>query len=130
MTAHSFQDVVQVLRARLGSRWVGREGEGRSVMVKILKDELGYDSSAGAEIDALVQAGTLRYHRPSAGQQGQVSSSSAGEEQVPITGLPTGGGTLAGAPLPSGDLANTGYWQIGPDEDDTPGRAGQVNPRY
>ncbi|HEY3229618.1 MAG TPA: hypothetical protein VGJ87_10380, partial [Roseiflexaceae bacterium] len=63
MTERSYQDAVQTLKNRLGGRWDGLEAEGRDEMVRVLKEELGYNSrQANDVIDAMVASGTLRYH--------------------------------------------------------------------
>jgi hypothetical protein len=134
MTERSYQDAVQVLKDRLGSRWEGVETEGRDEMVSILKDQLGYDSrTANDAIDAMIASGTLRYHR---------NVERTGEVVPPVAPVGTGGagagsGTsgatgLAGVPLAAGVAATAGHWQIGAGEggeNDAPGRAGQVTPR-
>jgi hypothetical protein len=126
MTERSYQDAVQVLRDRLGGRWESVEAEGRDEMVAILKDQLGYDSRAANDaIDAMIQSGTLRYHR---------GIEHTGEDVLPAApmagGVPSGGGGIGAVPL-AGAIATPGHWQIGPgagDDSDTPGRAGQVTP--
>jgi len=132
MTERSFQDAVQVLKDHLGSRWEGVELDGRDEMVSVLKDKLGYDSRAASDaIDAMIESGTLRYHRAverdddvvppvlpvAAGTAGGASTASGG----------TPGGGLAAVPLVSGEITG-GYWQIGSGDSDAPGRAGQVTP--
>jgi hypothetical protein len=120
MTERSYQDAVQVLKDRLGSRWEGVEAEGRDEMVAILKDQLGYDSRAANDaIDAMIQSGTLRYYRA-------VDSTGAAVPPVaPVAGGVASGGAV---PLAAGAIATGGYWQIGSGESDVPGRAGQVMP--
>jgi hypothetical protein len=127
MTERSYQDAVQVLKDRLGGRWEGVETEGRDEMVSILKDQLGYDSrTANDTIDAMIQSGTLRYHR---------NVERTGADVAPVA--PVGGGVVSGGgignvPLAAGVVASAGYWQIGAGEggeSDAPGRAGQVTPR-
>jgi hypothetical protein len=116
MTERSYQDAVQVLKDRLGSRWEGVETEGRDEMVAILKDQLGYDSRAANDaIDAMIQSGTLRYHR---------AIDSTGAAVPPVA--PLAGGVAV--PLAAGVIATGGYWQIGSGESDMPSRAGQVMP--
>lgn len=122
MTEKSYQDAVQVLRSHMNSRWVGLEDEGRDEMVEVLKDELGYDDDqANDTIDALAASGILRYHRPGAdlGDVVPVPLSPGG-----VAGTATGG--YATAPFVQGEPAGSGYWQIGPQDEDTPGRLGQV----
>jgi hypothetical protein len=140
MTERSYQDAVQVLKDRLGSRWEGVETEGRDQMVSILKDQLGYDGrTANDAIDAMIASGTLRYHRnvertgddaapvpPVAPVAGGVASGATG-----LAGTSSGAG-LGGVPLAVGVAAIAGHWQIGSGEqgeDAPPGRAGQVTPR-
>ncbi len=127
MTERSYQDAVQVLKDRLGSRWEGVETEGRDEMVAILKEQLGYDSGAANDaIDEMIQSGTLRYHR---------NVERTGEVVPPIApvagGVPSGGGGVGSVPM-AGVITTPGHWQIGPGQggdSDTPGRAGQVTPR-
>ncbi len=130
MTERSYQEAVQVLKDRLGGRWEGIETEGRDEMVAILKDQLGYDSRTAKDaIDAMIQAGTLRYNR-------DVERTGADVAPVaPVAPLaadvPSGGG-VGGASLAAGVVATAGHWQIGSGEggeSDAPGRAGQVTPR-
>jgi hypothetical protein len=114
----SYQDAVQILRSRLNNRWEGVEAEGRDEMVKILKHELGFErDQANDAIDAMIRSGVLRYHRPAA-EAGEVPP-------PPVLPMPTGASGVAGVPIGTG-LAGPGYWQIGPEESDEPGRAGQV----
>ena len=129
MTEKSYQDAVQALKDGLGGRWEGAELAGRSEMVKILKDRLGYDTGAANDaIDAMIAAGTLHYHR--------VREVGTGPEAIPapvtpsgVTGLPAAGG-LAGTPIAPGAIPAIGYWQVGEDQDEAPpGRGGQVTPR-
>jgi hypothetical protein len=130
MAEKSYQDAVQALKAQLGGQWNGEEIGGRDDMVKILKDKLGYDSTAANDaIDAMIAAGTLRYHR---------AREVGGDEVVPAPIGPTGEGTVAGIPAAGGFsgmpvapglIPGMGYWQIGEDQGDVPpGRAGQVQP--
>jgi hypothetical protein len=136
MTERSYQDAVQVLKDRLGSRWEGVETEGRDEMVSILKDQLGYDSGrANDAIDAMIESGTLRYHRNTARVDNDVERADAVDPVVPVApiaaGVPSGGGGIGAAPL-AGAVAFAGHWQIGSGEEgeaDPPGRKGQVTPR-
>ena len=137
MTERSYQDAVQVLKDRLGSRWEGVETEGRDEMVSILKDQLGYDGrTADDAIDAMIASGTLRYHR-----NVERINERADEHPDPVApaaavapvaaGVPSGGGGLGAVPL-AGVVAIAGHWQIGTGEEGEnapPGRAGQVTPR-
>jgi hypothetical protein len=134
MTERSYQDAVQVLKDRLGNQWEGAETEGRDEMVSVLKDKLGYDSrTANDAIDAMIESGTLRYHR---------SAERTGDVVPPVAPVGTGGAGVAGGtsgatgfggvPLAAGVVATAGHWQIGSGEggeSDAPGRAGQVTPR-
>jgi hypothetical protein len=124
MTERSYQDAVQVLKDRLGGRWEGIEAEGRAEMSKILRDELGFDRrTADDAIEAMIESGTLRYHRLGDAGRDVVPAAGAGT----TSGGPTAGG-MAGIPIAAGLATNVGYWQIGPGETDAPGRAGQVTP--
>ena len=58
MTERSYQDAVQVLKDRLGSRWEGVEAEGRDEMVAILKRQKFNDG-----IPAGLPAGTPVAHK-------------------------------------------------------------------
>jgi hypothetical protein len=139
MTERSYQDAVQVLKDRLGRQWEGIETDGRDEMVSILKGQLGYDNrTANDTIDAMIESGTLRYHRNSerageAERTGDVER--IGDDLPPVApvaaGVPSGGGGLGAAPL-AGAIIAPGHWQIGSGEEgenDAPGRAGQVTPR-
>src|SRR5829696_3248199 len=103
MTERSYQDAVQVLKDRLGSRWEGVETEGRDEMVSILKNQLGYDSrTADDAIDGMIQSGTLRYHRGAEhGVERDIER--PGDDIAPVApvagGFPSGGGNLGAAPL-------------------------------
>src|SRR3954447_3680979 len=114
MKERSYQDAVQVLKDRLGSRWEGVETEGRDEMVSILKDRLGYDNrTANDAIDAMIETGTLRYHRD-AERTGDDGTPAA--PVVPVAGGVAGGATglagtsggagLGGVPLAVGMIAN------------------------
>src|SRR5689334_5182672 len=124
MTERSYQDAVQVLKDHLGGQWQGVETEGRSEMARILRDELGYDRRTADEaIDAMIQSGTLRYHRRSAED---------GDNVAPPAVAPIGMGAstsgTSGVPLAPGVIADTGHWEIGAGnvvESDELGRKGQ-----
>ena len=131
MTERSYQDAVQVLKDRLGSQWEGVETEGRDEMESILRDQLGYDRRTAKDaIEAMIQSGTLRYHR---------NAERTGEGVTPVApaapvagGVASGGGGVGGVPLAAGVVGVAGHWQIGSGEggeNDAPGRAGQVTPR-
>ena len=131
MPEKSYQDAVQALKDRLGGRWEGAELVGRDEMVRILKDRLGYDHRAANDaIDAMVAAGTLRYHR--AREVGAapdvIPAPLAPPGEGITTGVPASGG-LVGAPIAPGAIPAIGYWQIGEDQGEAPlGRGGQVDP--
>jgi len=117
MTERSYQDAVQVLRSRLGSRWDGMEVDGRAEMVRILTRELGYSSSeANDALDAMMESGTLRYHTDS--------------DDVSVPAIPAApvGTASSGAPLPVPVAGHPGYWLIGEGVIESPGRKGQVTP--
>lgn len=118
----SYQDAVQVLRSRLNNRWEGVEAEGRDEMVDILRSELGFErDEANDAIDAMIESGVLRYHRPTA-DTGETPA-------VPVMPLPNSAGGVVGSTVgapPVVPFANAGYWQIGREESDEPGRAGQI----
>jgi len=140
MTERSYQDAVQVLKDRLGGMWEGVEADGRDEMVSILKDQLGYDSGMAKDtINAMIESGTLRYHRDAA-RTGDVERTDDVERadvdilpMMPIAGgVASGGSGLGGVPLAAAAIATAGHWQIGSGaggETDAPGRAGQVTPR-
>lgn len=113
-----YQEAMQLLIDHLGRQWNGLEGDGRDEMERILHDEAGYDRRHAREmIDAMVRAGTLRYH---------TSAEASGAPVVPIaTG--TGGAATAGVG-PGAARMRGGFWQIGHATDEGSGRAGQVQP--
>jgi hypothetical protein len=138
MTERSYQDAVQVLKDRLGARWEGVESEGRDEMVSILKHELGYDNRAANDvIDAMIESGTLRYHRNVARTGEDIPPVARTGEDVDIPpvvpvagGVPSGGTGIGSVPL-AGAIIAPGHWQIGPGEggeNDVLGRKGQVTP--
>jgi hypothetical protein len=116
MTEQSYQDAVQVLQQRMNAQWEGLEADGRAEMVRILKEELGYDSAqANDVIDAMIESGTLRY-------RGAIA------EPVALPGTPVGTG-VSGGPVPPVPIApGAGYWQIGEGVNESTGRKGQVDP--
>ena len=127
MADTNYQEAVQVLQSRMGGRREVTELEGRDEMVRILKDELGYDKRrANDVIDAMIQAGTLRYHRMGAADDAAFA--------VPAVPTGTGGsstglgsaGLVGGSGVPIG--APGGYWQIGGEQTEPSNRAGQVTP--
>ena len=117
MTDERYQDAVQILRDRIGTRWEGSQDEGRDEMVKILRSQPGFDSNTADDtIDALIESGKLHYH-------------STFEPAVPIASPGAIPSPLAGSPAPVAPVGTLGYWQIGDEEtDDVPGRAGQITP--
>jgi hypothetical protein len=117
MTERSYQDAVQVLKTHLGGRWDGLEAEGRDEMVRVLTKELGYSSGAANDaIDAMVDAGTLRYH---------TEVDDVAVAAVPAMPAATSG---TGTPLPVPAAVHPGYWQIGEGVVASTGRKGQVTP--
>ena len=134
MTEKSYQNAVQVLKDRFGNRWEGVEADGRDEMVKVLRDELGFDTRAAHDaIDAMIETGELRYLR--AGDPDSTLDDAAAVPPVPIAG---GGGIgstatsgFSGTPIVPTAAVRGGYWQIGRDEGSGgyAGRAGQVEPR-
>ena len=127
MTNTNYQEAVQVLQSRMGGRWEVAQLEGRDEMVHILEDELGYDRKrANDTIDAMIETGTLRYHRIGADDDNAIA--------VPAVPTGTGGsstgiggaGLVGGPGVPLG--APAGYWQIGGSEGESSNRAGQIDP--
>jgi hypothetical protein len=122
MTQPSYQDAVQILRDRMGLRWEGNESDGRAEMMRYLKQHGPYsDGEAEQLVDAMVEAGELRYQRASAAPPAETAIAAA---------APAANGTgSAGTGLPAAVPA-MGYWQIGSEEEFVePGRRGQVKPR-
>lgn len=63
MLEESLVQAFDALHEHLGTRWVGTEAQGRTEMVKVLKDELGYDKQrVNTTIETMVNTGLLRYH--------------------------------------------------------------------
>jgi hypothetical protein len=125
MTERSYEDAVQVLSQRMGTRWEGLEPDGRDEMARILKRELGYDDAAARDaVGAMIRSGRLRYHR--AGGSGGTQEI-IGDKPQPIAMSPNATGT-PGAPG-AGFEPVQGHWEIGTgDEGGWEGRAGQVQP--
>ena len=126
MPTADYQEAVHMLIEFFGGQWQGLEVDGRHEMERLLRDKLGYDRRRAREtIDTMVQIGTLRYHP-------HIETAHMGEAPtVPIVPVGTAGTTTTGSEfggaIPvAGDVS--GYWQIGHDLDDTPRRAGQVQP--
>ena len=132
MAEKSYQDAVQALKEQLGGQWNGEELNGRGEMVDILKDRLGYDSRAANDaIDAMIAAGTLRYHQArEVGANEVVPAPLTPPGEGMVSGIPAAGG-LSGMPVAPGTTSALGYWQIGEDQDEPPpGRGGQVQVDY
>ena len=125
----NYQQAMQVLQDRIGMRWDGVEIDGRHEMARVLKSELGLDNrQANEALDAMIKAGTLRYHHGS-------SDPNDPARAVPELAAPGSSGQ-AGAPTIAGfagasaaaPLAGIGYWQIGRELNEEIGRKGQVDP--
>src|SRR4051812_27244100 len=103
MTEQSYQDAVQVLRDRIGGRWEGIEGEGRDEMVRVLRQELGYDDGqANSAIDAMLRTGQIQYHHY--GHAADQTDSSEPPPASPVLGGPQATNTnMPGAPVRSGE---------------------------
>src|SRR5689334_14613136 len=128
MTEPSYQDAVQVLNRRMGARWEGVEADGRDEMVRILKEQLGYDGrQANDAIDAMVATGALHYHAAGAGAviPAPPPSSSGG---VLTNGVPLAGVAAVDASQTTRGDGDGGYWQIGEGVVESPVRKGQVQP--
>jgi hypothetical protein len=133
MTEKSYQEAVQVLRDRVGSRLEGVEVEGRNEMVKILRSELGYNQKAAhGAVDAMIRTGQLHYHQPIAQRH---TSAPVERDDTPVVPIVSTGASVAmpgaqsGAPVPAVGVFTPGYWQIGREDSGTvTGRAGQVIP--
>jgi hypothetical protein len=79
MAEVNYQQAVQVLLDRIGMRWDGAEAGGRNEMARVLMSELGCDTRQANEmLDAMIQAGTLRYHCPSIGDPYRIADEPAG----------------------------------------------------
>ncbi|HEY3231417.1 MAG TPA: hypothetical protein VGJ87_19470 [Roseiflexaceae bacterium] len=123
MTERSYQDAVQTLKNRLGGRWDGLEAEGRDEMVRVLKEQLGYDSrQANDAIDVMVASGALRYHAA----RGAASEAVAGPPIPAPASSTTSGTPIVGVPAAGAFAA--GYWQIGEGVVESAARKGQVTP--
>ncbi len=127
--AVDYEQAVQALQRRIGDQWSGAEQDGRDEFADALREELGYaHDDARQVVDAMIQAGTLRYHHADPTEEPQVA--------VPVTpvlsgGVPSGtGGTGSNTILPPAALiGRNGYWQIGDGlSGDDGGRKGQVVP--
>src|SRR5215217_3327882 len=125
MTERRYQNAVEVLKRRLGSRWDGQEVDGRGEMAKILQRELGFEAAAANDaIGEMINSGQLRYHH---GDAMGDSAAVPGDRPNIITTSPNATGTPG---LPGAGFASAhGYWEIGAgDEGGWEGRAGQANP--
>ncbi len=115
-----YQEAVQLLINHLGRQRYGLEADGRDEMERLLRDGLGYDSQQANEtIDAMISAGTLRYH---------TSAETGGAPLIPTAASAAIGSVnakMSGA-APGEPDETSGYWQIGHEAGEGPGRAGQV----
>ncbi|HEU4327664.1 MAG TPA: hypothetical protein VFS21_31280 [Roseiflexaceae bacterium] len=127
--AVDYEQAVQALKRRIGDQWSGAEPDGRDEFVDALREELGYaHDDARQVVDAMIQAGTLRYHRADPADEPHVAVPVA---PVQNAGAPSGAsGTGSNTILPPAALiGNHGYWQIGDGlSGDDGGRKGQVVP--
>lgn len=104
--AESLERALQLLRERMGNRWVGREGAGRAEMAHVLQEGLGYDRhQASTVVNALIHMDRLHYH-----PAGEKPSETGG--RAPALFGPAG---VSGGVPGSGLLVSVGYWQIGPE---------------
>jgi hypothetical protein len=143
MTERSYEDAVQLLKRRMGGQWQGLEADGRDEMVRILRDELGYNSAqADDTIDVMIKTGQIRYSAAT-DMRGEPNSDRATDTAdglpvvppVPLvpsaTSTPATGALGGAAAVPTANYG-PGFWQIGSEGasevDETPGRAGQVDP--
>ena len=132
MADKSYQEAVQALKTVLTGRWEGADLEGRGEMARILRDQLGYDrDTADKTIEAMIAAGTLRYHRAAeVGGRDGAPAPAAGLSEGVVTGVPATGG-MGGMPLAPAMIPAGGYWEIGGEQDEAaPGRGGQVKVDY
>jgi hypothetical protein len=125
-----YEQAVQTLRSHLGARYEAVEANGRDDMRDVLRDQLGYSNREADEaIDAMIAAGTLRYHRaaPETDRGDVAAVPPAGA--LPAAPAVTGGGatSTAGAPVVPVPIGG-GYWQIGAGDEAESGRKGQVTP--
>lgn len=119
-----YQEAVQVLRRHVGVQYGGTESDGRNVMADVLQRELGYSSTqANDAIDAMLRASVLRYHPP--GENDRDAPASPVARDAGTTPFAVGS---TGEYNPGPVVVGSGYWQIGTDDEDAPGRAGQVTP--
>lgn len=133
MPEADYEEAVQLLIDHFGGQWQGLESDGRDEMERLLQDKLGYDHRRAHEtIDAMIETGTLRYHREDR-DVGDVPAATreADDDPVALPVVPIGNAGTSGTGSGFGGVipvagAMSGYWQIGREMDDTPGRAGQV----
>lgn len=130
--AVDYEQAVQALRRRIGVRWDGAEAAGRDELADALAEELGCTrGEAGAAVDAMIQAGTLRYHHDHP-DEADVALPVA---PVAVGGAPSGANGTAGNTLvpPAALVARGGHWQIGSGTEGgalpSEGRKGQVEPQ-
>jgi hypothetical protein len=127
MTERSYQDAVQVLNGRMGARWGGLEAEGRDEMVRVLKEQLGYDDrQANDALDAMVATGAIHYHTAGAGARVVVPAPPSSGGGL-VSGVPPAGIPVAGVEQATGE-DDGGYWQIGEGVVESSERKGQVQP--
>jgi hypothetical protein len=143
---HSMEDVVQLLRNRVGGQWEGSEIDGRDAILDVLRGELGYSNHEAHEMfDALLASGELRYRRVEGGElppgdRNDISAEADGAVAPAIVPGAVGGIGLNGPgtggtgifPAAVGAGLGGGFWQIGHSQgDELPpmaGRKGQVDP--
>lgn len=143
MTERSYEDAVQLLKRRMGGQWQGMETDGRDEMVRVLRDELGYNSAqADDTIDAMIQTGQIRYvtannmrDQPDSDRRTETADGLPIVTPVPLvpegTSTPATGALGGAAAVPTANYG-PGFWQIGSEgaseASTAPGRAGQVDP--
>ena len=134
MARYSYEQAIQALKDRIGSRWEGGDTEGRDEIARALQDDLGISrGDADTLIDELIESGQLSYHREGAiggGFGGVIPGAPAAGMGGASMGSGTGG--TPGAPaVPA--VMGAGHWQIGASEsergaDTRIAREGQVDP--
>ena len=146
---HTLEEVVTVLRDRVGDQWEGSEIDGRDAIKDVMRKELGYSNAESQEVfDALLASGELRYRRLDTGRQADTDDTEDAEIEadqeaavapavlpgavggIGLNGPATGGTGVFPAAVGAG--FGGGFWQIGRDQDEglppMAGRAGQVDP--
>ena len=130
--AVDYEQAVQALKRRIGARWDGAETDGHDELADALEQELGCSrGEANDAIDAMIQAGTLRYRHD---DEGDVPDMPLPVVPLQNGGLPSGAnGTGGNAILPPAALvARRGHWQIGAGGEGgaapSEARKGQVEP--